>query len=198
MKTLHNIICIAAICFIVTIAKAQDPNSKAQDPKQQAAMKAWADYSTPGTPQKMMGQSAGDWKADVTQYMDPSQPPMKSQASVHNEMTMGGRYLTTHYTGNMMGMPFDGLGTVGYDNGTKKYVTTWIDNMGTGISYMEGTMSGDGKSVEYKGMGYDPMQKKEVAMREVIHFNGDNDQTMEFFKDMSGKEVKVMDIHMTR
>src|SRR2546426_65654 len=144
MRKLQNIICLAAICFIVT-------NAKAQDPKQQAAMQAWMDYSTPGQAQKMMAQSAGDWKAEVTEYMDPTQPPMKSTATVHNEMIMGGRYLTTHYTGNMMGMPFDGMGTIGFNNGTQKYCSTWIDNMGTGIGYMEGMISADGKTLEYKG-----------------------------------------------
>jgi hypothetical protein len=191
MRKLHNIICLAVICFIAT-------NVKAQDPKKDAAMQAWIEYSTPGQAQKMMAQSAGDWKAEVTQYMDPTQAPTKSQAAVHNEMIMGGRYLTTRYTGNMMGMPFEGLGTMAFDNGTKKFISTWIDNMGTGITYMEGMMSADGKTLEIKGMGYDPMQKMQVAMRQVLHFNGDNDQTMEFYQMMNGKEVKVMDIHMTR
>jgi hypothetical protein len=191
MKKLHNFICLAAICLIAT-------NAKSQDAKQQEMMKAWMDYSTPGQAHKMMAQSSGDWKAEVTQYMDPSQPPMKSTAAVHNEMIMGGRYLSTHYTGNTMGMPFDGLGTIGFDNGTKKYVSTWIDNMGTGVIYMEGVISADGKTLEFKGQGYDPSQQKVVSQRQVIHFNSDNDQTMEFYKDMNGKEVKVMEIHLTK
>ncbi|HYV92748.1 MAG TPA: DUF1579 domain-containing protein [Chitinophagales bacterium] len=191
MKKFHNMICLALICFIVT-------NARAQDPKQQAAMQAWTDYATPGQAQKMMAQSAGDWKAEVTQYMDPTQAPMKSSALVHNEMIMGDRYLSTRYTGNMMGMPFEGLGTMGFDNGSQKYCSTWIDNMSTGIGYLEGMISADGKTLELKGKSYDPMQKKEVAMRQVIHFNGDKDQTMEFYKDMNGKEIKVMEIHLTR
>ena len=41
----------------------------------------------------------------------------------------------------MMGQPFSGVGIDGYDNLRKKYVTTWIDTMGTGIFSMEGTAS---------------------------------------------------------
>ncbi len=32
-----------------------------------------------------------------------------------------------------MGMPFEGMGIDGYDNLAKQYVSTWVDNMGTGI-----------------------------------------------------------------
>jgi len=159
--------------------------------------KAWTAYMTPGDAHKMLAKSAGDWKAEVTQYWDPTNPT-KSEAKVHNEMILGGRYMSTHWTGTMMGEPFEGSGTIAYDNGKKVYESTWIDNMGTGISYMEGTVSADGKTVEYKGKMYDIMQKKEVNMREVVHFNSDNDQTMEFYQDMMGKEMKVMDMHMTR
>ncbi len=41
--------------------------------------------------------------------------------------------------GKMMEMPFHGIGTEGYDNVRKKFMASWIDNMGTGILLMEGT-----------------------------------------------------------
>src|SRR5437868_5809578 len=124
MKNLHKLFFLLASCFILNNANAQKQNDE--------AMKAQMAYATPGEAQKMMAKSAGDWKADVTMTMDPSAPPIRSQAVVHNEMQMGGRYLTTHYAGQMMGMPFEGLGTIGFDNGKKMYYSTWIDNMGTG------------------------------------------------------------------
>ena len=39
----------------------------------------------------------------------------------------------------MMGMPFQGMSTMAYDNGKKTFMSTWIDNMGTGILETEGT-----------------------------------------------------------
>ena len=184
-------------CTVSAIAQ-NTPNKNGMTPDQQAAMKPWIDYMTPGDAQKMMAKSAGEWKAEVTQYMDPGKPPMKSQASVHNEMILGGRYLTTHYNGSMMGMPFEGLGTIGYDNGTKMYNSTWIDNMGTGILSMQGTASADGKTIEFKGGGYDPIQGKMVPMRQVNTFTDENHQKIEIYQSMSGKEMKVMDIMLSR
>jgi hypothetical protein len=188
-------------CLTISVS-AQQPNQsnnqKNMTPADNPQMKAWMAYMTPGMPQQMMAKSAGEWKAEVMQFQDPSQPPMRSTAAVHNEMILGGRYLSTKYNGNMMGMPFEGMGTMAYDNGTKMYYSTWVDNMGTGISYMKGTMSADGKSLELKGSSYDPTQGKEVMMRQVTTFIDDNHQKMEFYSMMNGKEVKMMEMNLSR
>jgi hypothetical protein len=57
---------------------------------------------------------------------------------------MGGRYLKISYEGMMMGMPFKGLGIYAYDNHLKKYLSIWIDNMGTGIMFSTGTVDQNG------------------------------------------------------
>jgi hypothetical protein len=40
-----------------------------------------------------------------------------------------------------------GLGLNGYDNLQRKYVTVWVDTLGTGIFVMEGTASPDGETI---------------------------------------------------
>jgi len=37
--------------------------------------------------------------------------------------------------GKMKDMMFKGMGMEGYDNVKKKFVASWIDNMGTGIEF---------------------------------------------------------------
>lgn len=188
-KTLFSAILLMAAAIQL---HAQQPD--ADNP----AMKAWMAYATPGPQQQMMAKSAGDWKAEVTQWMDPNQQPMKSQATVHNEMILGGRYLTTHYNSSMNGMPFEGMGTVAYDNGTKMYSSSWVDNMGTGMMYMKGMPAADGKSIEFKGTVFDPMIGKETTMRQVNSFIDDNHQKIEFYESMNGKDMKVMEINLSR
>jgi hypothetical protein len=179
------LITIASTLF----ANAQDHN---------AEMKAWMDYMTPGSIHQKMAKDVGEWKAEVTTWMDPSQPPEKSQATVRNEMAYGGRYLITKYTGTMMGMPFEGMGTMGYDNATKMFNSTWVDNMGTGISYMQGKWKEEGKIIELHGESPDPVTGKMYKLREVMIFNDDNHQTMEIYADRGGKEVKMMEMHLSR
>jgi hypothetical protein len=180
-----------------TVLRAQQPNQNNQQMQNNPQMQAMTSYMTPGDAQMMLAKSAGDWKADVTFIMDPSQPPMKSAATVHNEMILGGRYLSQHYTGNMMGQPFEGMGTIAYDNGKKVYLSTWIDNMGTGITYLEGKPSADNKSVEFKGTAYLP-GLGDVPMRQVVTFIDDNHQTFQEFITMGGKEVNSLSINLSR
>jgi len=51
----------------------------------------------------------------------------------------------------MMGMPFEGIGINGYDNLKKKFVSTWIDNMGTMIVMSTGTFDPATKTFTYMG-----------------------------------------------
>jgi len=173
-------------------------SSYAQNAEMDAAMKAWTDYMTPGKEHQQMGTSAGNWKAATKMWMDPTQPPMEMEARVQSEMILGGRYLVSRYNGMMMNMPFEGTSTLGYDNATKKFVSSWIDNMGTGMMYMEGQWQDKVKGVEYKGMGVDPVTGKEVPMREVYTIKDENTHMMEMYETKNGKERKTMEMVMTR
>lgn len=51
----------------------------------------------------------------------------------------------------MMGMPFEGHGTLAYDNHRKMFVSTWIDNMGSGIMVLEGTYDDASKTLTLMG-----------------------------------------------
>ena len=51
--------------------------------------------------------------------------------------------------GKMKDMQFKGMGIEGYDNVKKKFVGSWIDNMGTGIMMSEGTYDPATKTFTY-------------------------------------------------
>jgi hypothetical protein len=77
--------------------------------------------------------------------MEPGKPPTESNGTAEMKMLLDGRFLYQEFNSQMMGQPFSGIGIDAYDNMTKKYVTAWMDSMGTGIFIMEGTASPDGK-----------------------------------------------------
>src|SRR5687767_6936424 len=164
----------------------------------QEEMKAWTDYMTPGDVHKMMAKWDGKWKGDVTMWMQPGAPPTKSTSTTVNKMIMRGRYQEGRHTGNMMGMPFEGVSTVGWDNARKVLVSTWIDNMGTGVMYMEGPWDAASKSATLKGKATDPMTGKEMDIREVFTIVDDNTQKMEMYCTQKGQEFKTMEIVYTR
>lgn len=191
MKTLtRNLLIVLTLFF--------SGSAFAQNAEMDAMMKAWTDYMTPGKEHKELGTSVGNWKASLKMWMDPTQAPTEMESRVSNEMILGGRYLVSKYKGEMMGMPFEGISTLGFDNATKKYVSSWIDNMGTGLMYMEGMWNDAVKGIEFKGMGVDPVSGKEVPMRQVFMIKDDKTQVMEMYDSKTGKELKTMEIVLKR
>ena len=164
------------------------------------AMKAMMEAATPGPQHQMLAKSDGQWDAETTMWMSPDSPPQTSNASCTNKMVMGGRYQQSNFKGDFGGMPFEGTSTTGYDNTKKAFVSSWIDNMGTGIMHMEGTWDEAAKTINFKGKMLCPGYSKETEMREVFKIVDDNTQVMEMYgPDMkTGKEFKSMEIKFTR
>ena len=165
------------------------------------ATKAWMDYATPGEMQKMLAKSDGNWIGETKMWMESGSQPMMSKSEAANKMVFDGRYQMSTHKGDMMGMPFEGISIVGYDNSKKKFVSSWIDNMGTGIMNMEGTWNASNKSIEFKGKMTDPSRPgKDCNVREIFTFIDDNTQKMEMFGSdhKTGKEFKTMEINYTR
>lgn len=164
-------------------------------PMDSAAMnKAWQDFMTPGDMHKWMANTNGTWEAEVSQWMDPSAPPTKAKAINVQNSTLGGRYVIGKFTSTMMGQPFEGMSTMGYDNAKKMFTSTWMDNMGTGIVHMSGTYDEATKTLNLKGHQTDPMTGKDSEMREEMKMIDDNTYTMTMYgAGMDGKEMKFME-----
>ena len=179
------------------IANAQQDKPVSSD--EAAMMKKWEEYMTPGEVHAMLAKSNGEWNQEVTMWMDPAAPPTKSKSTCTNTMILGGRYQQSVHKGNFNGMPFEGISTLAYDNAKKMFISTWIDNMGTGIMYLEGKYDPVTKSVTSTGKTVDPMTGKDMAVREVFTMVDDNTQTMTMYMTGDdGKEFKTMEIKFTR
>ncbi len=164
-----------------------------------AMQKAWEAYMTPGEPHKRMAAEEGKWNDELTFWMGPDASPEKATATEEVKMIMGGRYQVSTTTGEMMGMPFEGRSTLAYDNATNEYISTWIDNMGTGLSVMRGKYDEASKSTTLTGTMVDPMTGKEKQMKQVYTIIDENTRKMEMFETaQGGGEYKNMEIVMKR
>lgn len=170
------------------------------DPEQAAKMAMWMKSMTPGQHHGHLQAMAGKWKAIIKHKMSPDQPWEESKGESSGEMVMGGRYLLQKFSGEgMMGMPFEGLGIVGYDNMKKKYVSMWIDNMGTMLWVAEGTCDGSGKVITFHNTFLDPMTGKETEATTIYRIESPDRYIMEMFGlTPEGKEYKSLDIAYTR
>ena len=128
----------------------------------------------------------------------PGAAPQEYAGHRSAKMVMGDRYLDETYTGTFMGMPFEGHGTMAYDNVQKKYLSTWTDNMGTGIMFGSGTCD-KGTSWSMTADMADPMTGKMVKTRSVTKLVDADHMTMEMYgPGPDGKEMKMMEIAATR
>ena len=166
----------------------------------QEEMKKWMDYMTPSDIHKEMAKWDGEWTEDIQTWMAPGAPPQSMQASCVNKMVMGGRYQEGKHTGNFMGMPFEGFSTTGYDNARKILVSSWVDNMGTGMMIGEGPWDEKTQTVTIKGTMMDPMTGKPCNFREIFKVVDNEHQVLEMYAPdpATGKEFKTMEIRYTR
>ena len=154
---------------------------------------------TPGDVHKMMASWDGTWNSDITMWMQPGAPEEKTTSTAVNKMVLNGLYQQSTHTGMMMGMPFNGMSTTAYDIHRKEFISTWIDNMGSGIMVLKGPWDEATKTINLKGKATDPGTTGEMDVRETLKIIDENTQEMEMFNMMpDGKEFKTMKIIFTR
>ncbi len=159
-------------------------------------MAAMEKAAAPGPEHKALTDMVGTWTATSKMWMEAGKPPMEAQGTEDIKAVLGGRFIEMHFTGQMMGKPFEGMGVEGYDNLKKKWVMTWMDSMGTMIIYAEGT--GDAKSRTFAGEEPTPDGKKR-PFRWVMKTDSPTKHTMEMYAPgMDGKEMKEMEIVYTK
>jgi hypothetical protein len=160
---------------------------------------AWKDYATPGFAHKMMADEQGSWNATMTFWTNPDALPEAYTSTAEVRMILGGHYQETSYSGNMMGMPFEGKSTLAYNNKSGEYTSTWIDNMSTGMMVTKGHYDEAVKAINLTGQMIDPISGKNINIREVYTFVDANTRKLETYNTKQGqKEFKSMEIVLKR
>lgn len=182
-------------------APAMPPGMPEMTPQQMQDMQACEEAGKTGPMHQWLAKQAGTWSGKNKFWMSPDQPaPMESTCVYTVTPVMGGRFIKSECTGDMMGTPFEGLAFTGFDNVSQKFVGTWIDNCGTGIMNGTGDLSSDQKTLNFNYTMNCPVQKKPVAMREVVKYPNDKTMVMEMWctDPHSKKEYKCMQIDFTK
>ena len=187
------------LCVVLAAVPALAKDKKQHKPMdQQAMMELWKQAATPGEPHKLFATLAGSWTTTTKEWMEPGKPPTESIGFADMKMLLEGRFLYQEYNSQMMGQPFSGIGIDAYDNMSKKYVTAWMDTMGTGIFIMEGTASADGRTITLKGSHPEPGGGK-MTHRAVWKLVDNNTQTFDMYgAHHGGKEMKMLEITYTK
>ena len=159
------------------------------------------DQAAPPMPQPTaehikLKQHAGTWNVACKFYMDPSQPPMEAQAKETVEM-VGEFWTVSKYEVEMMGMPFVGRATLGYQPHTQEWVSTWVDSMSSHLFYFTGKEEGD--TLTMTGEAWNCHVDAMCMHRTTEQRISSDEHIFEMFVTMpDGNEVKSMTMHYTR
>jgi hypothetical protein len=178
--------------------KAAEPAKPALSPQDQM-MANWQMAATPGPEHKILESYAGHWISHAKVQMDPSQPAQESDGTADGQLVLGGRFVHVIHKGTMMGQPFEGMMLLGYDNIAKKYVSTWVDNMGTAMVHYDGSFDKRTHRLMMGARFVDPMTLKPARTRAVTTFASATNMTYEEFSvEPDGKERLVLTITLKK
>jgi hypothetical protein len=191
---------LAVVLGLAAGATAQQKAKKAAAPlDEKAAMEAWQKAMTPGEGQKRLAPLVGTFETKVRTWMDPSKPPEDTAGASVNTWALGDRYVQMKYEGIFMGETFNGIGFTGFDNVSKKYVSTWMDTAGTGMMWSTGTIDAAGKVMTMKAIVNDPATGKPSPADTKLTITDNDHHKMEMWgKGPDGKMTKIMEIEYTR
>ena len=177
-------------------------------PNEADMMKQMMDLSKLNENHKLLASMDGSWNYTIKFWMnpDPNAKPEESKGTAVRKSIMDGRYVVMDVTGKMQ-MPgedgkmkdvtFKGMGLEGYDNVKKKFVESWVDNMGTGIESAEGTYDPGTKTFTYTAE-IEPMPGIKQQVRELVKLGDKDHMTLEWYENQGGQEKKTMEINYTR
>src|SRR5438309_1202792 len=118
----------------------------------EADVQACMQAGVPGKMHERLAKDAGAWRGKTTMWMGPGDTePMSGECTWTLTPIMEGRYFKCEMTGEMPPMgTYSGSGVTGFDNVSRQFVSTWIDNHSTGILTGTGSLSDDGKTLTWR------------------------------------------------
>jgi hypothetical protein len=219
MKTFMPLVTILFAILVATFSFAQSPTespaagtpseaASVGQPNQQEMMKQMMELSKLNENHKLLSSLDGNWNYTIKFWMnpDPNAKPQESKGTAVRKSIMDGRFATMDVTGKMempgpdgktREMTFKGHGIEGYDNVKKKFVGSWIDNMGTGIMFSEGDYDPASKTFTYTSE-FEAMPGMKQQIREVMKIVDNNHMTFEWYENQGGQQKKTMEINYTR
>lgn len=188
--------------FFVAFA-AQPPENKkgetAGRKQTQAKSKISDDSSAGPKDHRWLKQLVGEWDGNFKMYMQPDQPPAETKGT-DSVRALGDHWVTADTRTTMMGTPFDGILSLGYDAQTKQFNGTWIDSMSGYLWVYKGRLNdvGDTLTLETKGPSMNDLNET-TNYREVITIKDKDHRTFTSNIELEdGKWTKILEVDYRR
>ncbi|MBI4363826.1 MAG: DUF1579 domain-containing protein [Candidatus Latescibacteria bacterium] len=203
-RWLGIVFCFALIVSLGTPVTAAEPAkgadakaTPAAAPTEEEMMAAMMKASTPGPMHDLMKSMVGSWKAVTKSWSGPGEPTV-TEGTSENTLILGGRYLQSAFKGMFGGMPFEGVGIMGYNNQKKQFESVWVDNMGTAVAWSHGSVDPVGKVITMNATFPDPMTGQDTSYKMVTTIVDANQHQFAMVGSKDGKDRTEMEITYTR
>jgi hypothetical protein len=154
------------------------------------------DMPKPQKEHEWLQQLVGEWESEAEITTEPGKPPMKNKGSEHVR-AIGGFWILSETKGDIAGMPFTGILSLGYSLEKKKFVGTWIDSVTSHLWTYTGSMDAAAKALtlEAEGPGHDG---KPTKFREVLTVKDKDHKTFTSSAEKDGQWMTFLKIEYTR
>lgn len=188
-------LCMANPAYAENVAKS--PASAPVPTTAQA--RALENAMTPGEGQKHLESMIGTFNVAIRTWVDPSRAPIESSATSVSSWVLGERYVQMMLAGDLQGQAFNGIGYIGFDNVSKQYQATWMDNGSTGMIWYQGGFDATGKAATMKASVPDALTGKPSPVELRMKVNDDGSHVTELWgKGLGSKMFKMMELRYTR
>lgn len=153
----------------------------------------------PAEAHKNLEKYAGKFDVEISMVMNDGAAPVVIMVKSTNKMILGGRFLEMTQMGDMMGMSYQAISTMGFNNTDKNFNLTTITNMGTGTLYVTGPHDPLTNTAELRGILSNPVNEQMIEVRQVFHFLNEDQMMIENFdKEEGSEERKTIEYKFTR
>ena len=203
------LISLAGVSLLPAVHAQDAPSAPkaAAKPSEAEMMAKMMELANPGEHHRELEPLVGNWDYTVKFSMAPGQPMGDAgHGTAVRAALMGGRYFLMNVNGQML-MPdaegkmketeFKGMEVDGYDNVKQKFVSTWIDNMGTSIVVSDGSYDAASKTFTYL-FEMEVLPGVKVKARQVLKMLDADHHQLDWYETRGGQEVETMQIAYTR
>lgn len=118
-------------------------------------------------------QFAGDWVVEAECYMNADHTPV-SNKGIERIRSLGGFWLLVEVESDMMGKPFQGIQTLGFDPAKGKFIGTWVDSLTSELWHYEGFLNKEWTELTLNSEGICPQTGALTKVRSVLAYKDMN------------------------
>lgn len=160
------------------------------------------DPSAPARPARdhqWLKQLVGEWETTWKMEAQPDQPPAES-GGTDSVRAVGDHWVVAEARATMMGTPYTGVMSLGYDPEQKRFHGTWIDSFCGRLWVYKGTLNDAGDTLTLETEGPSPEDPdKIVRYREAMRITGPDRRTFtSSFETENDKWVRLLVIEFQR